>query len=141
MNLFCEGNLEAQRVEVEISNSYDGWMYLSKILCNATGTTEIPSKMDKDKVYPRNLKSMIVKESSIQKKLKVYIDISKEKLIFEGSKECLSAIGNSIYSYFSDDVYDGLHFHLDYFPPEIDSFCLLAPTNCSLIFVYHEEKL
>jgi hypothetical protein len=120
--------------EIEISASPQGLIELGELLININKDLVILSTTQKSAFYPEAIQSLVMKfsTSSAVTRLDVLnVSIVDKSLVFEGSSEAFRKLGDSLLNYFDENSQSGEHFHLDY----VEGDDILAPTNCSLIFV------
>ncbi|MEH1789025.1 hypothetical protein [Nostoc sp.] len=132
MYILCDGNWD--RPEIEISDSSQGLIKLGRLFLNISENFKLQATQKKSDFYSENLEGLLVRLSqskSVEKfdLLKIFID--NKNLVFEGSQSAFYKLGMSLLNYFHENSHKNEHFHLDY----VEQDPLLAPTNCSIIFL------
>jgi hypothetical protein len=132
MYILYDGNCD--RPEIEISDSSGGLIKLGKLFLNISENFQVHAKQRQSDFYSESLEGLSVrlfKNEIIEETGLIKIFIENENLVFEGSQLALSKLGISLINYFHESSYKNEHFHLDY----VEEDPLLAPTNCSIIFL------
>lgn len=136
MYILCDGNWD--RPEIEISDLSQNLIRLGGLLLSINEDFKLQANPRKSEFYPENLEAIsmrLIPSTNAEQLdlLKVFID--NKNLVIEGSKLGFYKLGSSLINYFSKNSKNGNHFHLDY----VQGDCLLAPTNCFIIFLCNSQ--
>lgn len=132
MYVSCDSNSKGH--EIEIADSAEGMNQLGKLLLNIDKNLKIYTKKEKLGSYPEALEDILIRfleEDNWQQLDLLKIFIEDKNLVIEGRKSAVDILGVSLTNFFNEDAKKYDHFHLDYW----EGNGLLAPTNCSLIFM------
>ena len=130
MYINCSGNWE--RPEIEIADSAQSFNKLGKLLVNIDDNLKIYTNQEKGGPYPEALEALVIRlleEDDLQQLDVLKIFVEDKNLVIESPKSGFDKLGASLTSFEDAKKHD--HFHLDYW----EGNGLLAPTNCSLIFM------
>lgn len=136
MYILCDGNWD--RPEIEISDLSQNLIRLGGLLLSINGDFKLQANPRKSEFYPENLEAVsmrLIPSTNAEELdlLKVFID--NKNLVIEGSKLGFYKLGSSLVNCFTKNSQSGKHFHLHY----VQGDRLLAPTNCSLIFLCNSQ--
>ncbi|MGC1245268.1 MAG: hypothetical protein WA865_03575, partial [Spirulinaceae cyanobacterium] len=129
--------------EIEISDSPIGLIKLGKFFSNPNETSSLQAEKKQCEFYPENLESLSVRLCQSKNNeswettdsIKIITDstkiiITNKNLVLEGSKSGFDCLGKFLVNYFSQNNFEGKHFHLDY----LEKDPLHKPRKCSLVF-------
>ena len=130
MKLLFDRNFE--RPEIELSDSPASLRNLGELLLDLNKEIELSAVPEESDLYPYNLEKIVFKINGDKQGMNlIYISVTEEYLVLEGTPIALRKLGQSLLNCFNENSPDTSHIHLEYFPGNQ----LVAPTNCSVIIV------